>query len=137
VSDIARAVLVGRLTRDPQLNDSGRVLTIGVAAGRSEKQQDGSYEDVASFFDVKVLGNRASALAGILGKGHRIAIDGQLVQERWQDKTTGDNRSRVVILANEVVLLQPKPQNGTAPMDIPVDAEYATAPASADDTIPF
>jgi single-strand DNA-binding protein len=110
MSDIARAVLVGRVSRDPQLNSTGKVLTIGVAAGRNEKQQDGSYEDVSSFFDVKVLGNRAQALHGILAKGHRVGIDGQLVQERWTNDA-GDNRSRVVILANEVVLLERKPQN--------------------------
>jgi single-strand DNA-binding protein len=139
MSDIARAVLVGRLTRDPELNSTGKVLTIGVAAGRSQKQQDGSYEDVASFFDVKVLGNRAQPLHGILGKGHRIAIDGQLVQERWTNDN-GDNRSRVVILANEVVLLQPKPENANGTqvaVDIPVDGNYAQPVAATDDSIPF
>lgn len=102
-SGIATAVVAGNLTRDAELNESGRVLSFGVAVNRREKERDSDeYAEVAHFFDCKVLGNRAQPLAGILTKGMKVTVQGDLVQERWE--TDGQKRSAVRIIAREVVL---------------------------------
>lgn len=140
MSDIARAVLVGRLTRDPELNQTGKVLNLGLAVNRREKSQDsGEWDEAVSYFDVKVLGNRAQGLHGFLTKGRQVAVDARVVQERWTDKETGGNRSVVRFIADEVVPLGSKDESSRpAQGDIPADMDSLPAPAApADDAIPF
>lgn len=103
MAGIASVVLAGNITRDPELNESGKVLRLSVAVNRYQKNADGEGSEEVSFFDVKVLGARASGLAKILAKGGKITVQGDLVQERWETKE-GDKRSTVLILAREVVL---------------------------------
>lgn len=97
---VSFAALSGNITRDPELV-SEKLLTFSVAVNRREKNSDGEYADAAHFFDVKVLGNRAKPLAGILAKGRGVTIVGDLVQERWEKD--GQKRSTVRVLAREVV----------------------------------
>lgn len=99
-SGISHATIAGNVTRDAELK-SDRLLTFSVAVNKYEKSGDDAGER-AHFFDVKVLGNRAQPLAGILTKGTKVTVIGDLVQERWE--TDGQNRSTVRILAREVVL---------------------------------
>jgi len=112
--DIATATVTGNLTRDPELNESGKVLKLGIASGRRVKQQSGEYEEETSYFDIKVLGNRADPLSKILAKGSKIAVLGDLVQERWESQD-GDKRSAVRILAREVVLMSGSGRQEPAP----------------------
>jgi len=99
---ISSVVLAGNLTRDPELNPSGKVLNFGVAVNRYEKDSDGNAGEAVHFFDVKVLGNRAQALSGLLKQGAKVTVLGDLVQERWEKD--GQKRSAVRVLAREVVL---------------------------------
>lgn len=99
---LSLAVLSGNCTRDPELNESGKVLSISVAVNRRAKGADGEWGDEVSYFDVKVLGNRAQPLANILSKGQGVTVQGDLVQERWEKD--GQKRSAVRLLAREVVL---------------------------------
>lgn len=94
MSGIAIAVITGNVTRDPELNDSGKVLSFSVAVN----QYDAQAEDKQSvhYFDVRVLGNRAQPLSGILSKGKGVTVSGQLVNERWEKD--GQKRSVVRIL---------------------------------------
>lgn len=100
---IARATLVGNLTADPRLNDAGTVCNLRLAVNSRRKVGD-EWTDVAGFYDVVVIGNRAQALAGILTKGKQIAVDAKIQWREWQDKE-GNNRQAVEFLADEVQLL--------------------------------
>src|SRR6266567_1531002 len=100
-SGISTAIIAGNLTRDAELNKSGRVLGFSVAVNR--RQKDGEeWVDVAHFFDCKVLGNRAEGLSKILTKGMKVTVLGDLVQDRWETDD-GQKRSAVRIIAREVV----------------------------------
>lgn len=112
MSGIAIAVLSGNLTRDAELNDSGRVLSFSIACNRREKGQDGEYEDKPHYFDCKVLGNRAAPLAGMLTKGRGVTVQGDLVQERWEKD--GQKRSAVRVLVREVVPHGSKAEAGSS-----------------------
>lgn len=140
MSGIARATLVGNITRQPELNQSGKVLSIGLAVNRREKDQTGEWGDAVSFFDIKVLGNRAQALAKLLSKGMLVAVDAKVVQERWETDT-GDKRSVVRFLADEVVFLSaPKEagfEQGEIPGDLPAPKPVEAAGFVDDDSIPF
>jgi single-strand DNA-binding protein len=102
-SGIATCVVAGNITRDGELNESGKVVKFSVAVNRREKEQGGEeYGEVVHYFDVKVIGNRASGLAPYLTKGLKVTVQGELQNERWE--TDGQKRSAVLVLAREVVL---------------------------------
>ena len=103
--DINSVTIVGRLVRDAELkySNSGTAITnISMAVNRSRKDGDQWVEE-ASFFDVTLWGRRGESLNQYLQRGTRIAVVGELRQERWEQD--GKSRSRVVIHANNIQLL--------------------------------
>ncbi|MCK5736712.1 MAG: single-stranded DNA-binding protein [Spirochaetaceae bacterium] len=106
-ADINKVVLVGRLTRDAEQSytQSGfALLKFGIAVNRNRKQGDQWIEE-ASFFDVTVWGRQGEAIASYMTKGKQVAVEGQLRQDRWEDKNDGSKRSKVVIDASNIQLL--------------------------------
>ncbi len=105
--DINHVVLVGRLTRDPELKHlpSGTaVLEMGLAVNGRRKDNSGDWVDKANFFDVKVFGNQAEMLSQHLAKGRRIGVDGRLDWSSWET-SEGQKRSKVEVVANSVQFL--------------------------------
>lgn len=117
MTDINNVTIVGRLTRDcgqqefQYLQSGTAVARISIAVNRSKKQGD-QWVDEASFFDVVIFGKTAENLLPYLQKGKQIVVKGYLKQDRWQDKQTGENRSRVSVVADEVQLIGGQSQNG-------------------------
>ena len=110
-SDLNKVVLVTRLTRDAELKytNSGFAITVmSGAVNRSVKKNDQWVEE-CSFFDFKLLGKRGESLIQYLLKGSQLAIEGQLIQERWE--TEGQKRSKVVIQIDNIQLLGGKKDN--------------------------
>lgn len=111
MTDLNVVTVVGRLVRDcgqqefSYLQSGTAVAKISIAVNRSKKQADGSWTDEASFFDVAIFGKTAENLHPYLQKGKQVVIKGFLKQDRWQDKQTGENRSKISIVADEVQLL--------------------------------
>lgn len=100
---INNVTLAGNLVSDLEVRATPSGYPIGngtVAVNKRHKNAQGGYEDVASYFDFKVLGERAEKLAQYLVKGTKVAISGELEQERWTDKETGKGRSKVVVLVD-------------------------------------
>lgn len=111
MTDLNVVTVVGRLVRDcgqqefSYLQSGTAVAKISIAVNRSKKQADGSWVDEASFFDVAIFGKTAENLHPYLQKGKQVVIKGFLKQDRWQDRQTGENRSKISIVADEVQLL--------------------------------
>ena len=98
----------GNLTRDPELRQAGNtsVLSFGVAVNdRRRNPQSGQWENVPNFVDCIVFGTRADALAGLLHKGSKVAIDGKLRYSSWEGKD-GKKRSKLEVVVNELELMQ-------------------------------
>lgn len=133
--NINSVIVTGNLTADPELRSvtkGDREMSfcdfrIAVNHGKDSAGEDRP----ASFFSVTSFGATAKACADHLAKGRKVAVSGELKQERWEDKETGGNRERVKISATRVEFISPRPQNGDAPV-----AEMAPA-AVAEDDIPF
>lgn len=99
----------GNLTRDPEgraLPSGTTVTTLGIAHNQRRKDQSGEWTDVAHFFDVTVFGGQGDWLVQNVSKGDPLTVSGTLEQQRWVDKTTQENRSKVSILARDVVVGQ-------------------------------
>lgn len=114
-SNINTVTLGGRLTRDPELKatQSGvSILAFGIASNTSRKNQAGQWEDVAGFYDCKVIGSRADSLARILHKGMPVVVAGRLSYSQWEAKDGSGKRSKIEIVAESVEL--PPKQDGAA-----------------------
>lgn len=120
----------GNLGRDPELRvtpTGTSVLSLSVAVNdRVRDQQTGEWRDRANWVDVVVFGSRADAIAPRLAKGSKVAVSGRLRWSQWQDKQTGTNRSKLEVIADEVVFLTPQQQpTNQAPQQAPQGRAYA------------
>ena len=107
--DTNRVVLVGRLTRDPELRSipSGRaVCDLRIASNSGHKEPDGEWSDRPNFFDVSVFGPRGETVATYMRRGSRVCVDGRLSWREWE---TSDEQKRqsVSIVADSVQFLDP------------------------------
>jgi single-strand DNA-binding protein len=105
-TSINTVVLAGNLVRDAELkysNNGLAILEFSIAINDQKKQGD-SWVDEVYYFDVTVFGRRAEALQRFLTKGKPVGVEGKLKQDRWQNQE-GQNRSKVGVIANNVMLL--------------------------------
>lgn len=105
MSDLAVAVIVGRLTRDAELkytNSGQAVCHFSVATGSRRKKGDQWVEE-SSFWDVDLWGKQGESINQYLTKGKLVAVEGAMRQDRWEQE--GQTRSKTVISANSVQLL--------------------------------
>lgn len=103
--DYNRAIVVGRLTRDPELRSlpSGApVVTFGVATGRVWRDRDGNKKEDTQFHNVVVFGKQAETAGQYLKKGQAVLVEGRLQTRNWDDKTTGEKKYRTEIVADRV-----------------------------------
>jgi single-strand DNA-binding protein len=142
--DINRVVLVGRLTRDPELRhlpSGSPVLQLGLAVNGRTQDQAGNWVDKPNFFDVKLFGNRAESLVQHLAKGRRIGVDGRLDWSSWEAQD-GSKRSKVEVVAFDIQFLDSRGEaEAQQPQYVPASDVAANqddfAPVGVDDDIPF
>ena len=103
-------ILTGRITKDLELKSAGQtqVTNFSMAVDNPFKRDD------ASFFDIVAFGKTAELLNNYCGKGSKILIEGNLKQDRFQDKQ-GNNRSAVRVITNRVEFLDSKGQSNNQP----------------------
>lgn len=105
MSDLAVAVIVGRLTRDAELkytNSGQAVCHFSVATGSRRKKGDQWVEE-SSFWDVDLWGKQGESINQYLTKGKLVAVEGSMRQDKWEQD--GQTRSKIQITANSVQLL--------------------------------
>jgi single-strand DNA-binding protein len=146
MANINRVVLVGNLTKDPELRTtpSGTsVCKLRVAVNTRQKDAaTGEWGDKPNYFDVTVWGNQAESCAQYLSKGRPIGVDGRLDWREW-DAQDGTKRQAVEIIADTVQFLGSRGDGGAEGAGgnqfVPAGAaaERADFPAAADDDIPF
>lgn len=110
--DINSVFVIGRLTRDPEVKyttGGTAKMEISIAVNRSVKEGD-SWVLRPSYFDVEYWGKRAESINQFLFKGKQIGVQGYLDQKRWT--TEGQNRSKIVIVAENIELLGGDKQEG-------------------------
>jgi single-strand DNA-binding protein len=143
-ANINRVVLVGNLTRDPELRHTPGgtpVCSLRVAVNDRKKDESGNWVDAPNYFSVSVFGNQAESCAQYLSKGRPVGIDGKLRWREWEKD--GVKREAVEVVADSVQFLGSRGdgEGGGAGGNqfVPAGAaqESADFPAAADDDIPF
>jgi len=146
-ANINRVVLVGNLTRDPELRHTPSGTPVcGLRVAVNTRQKDsatGEWGDKPNYFDVTVFGNQAESCAQYLTKGRPIGVDGRLNWREWEDKQTGQKRSAVDVVAESVQFLGSRGESEGGQYipsaDVAADqSDFVRAGAgNADDDIPF
>jgi single-strand DNA-binding protein len=110
-ASLNRVILAGNLTRDPELrftNDGIPVCNFGLAVNRRRSKDD----DAVDFFDVNVWREQGEAVANYKTKGDPVLVEGRLQYRSWEDKESGQKRSKVDIVADNVQFLGSANGNG-------------------------
>ena len=100
---INTVALVGNLVRDPEVRattSGNTVMNFSLAVNERERNAQGEYEDVPSYFDMVMFGNRAEAVSRFISKGSKVAVRGHLKQRRWEKD--GQRRSKVEVIVEDL-----------------------------------
>lgn len=148
-----KVILIGNLTRDPQVKyTSGgtAVAEIGLALNRTwYDKQSNSRREETTFVDVTLWGRTAEIAGEYLAKGRQVLIEGRLQTDSWDDKETGQRRSRLRVVAENMTMLGSRAGEGggsnvrgkgtTPAAEAPADdfepAEFGDS--GSDDDVPF
>ena len=108
MADLNKVFLMGRLTFDPELRrtPSGTaVADLRMATTRSWTGKDGERREETLFIDVTVWDRQAENCCQFLRKGSGIHVEGSLKVDTWDDKNTGEKRSKIRVTADRVQFL--------------------------------
>jgi len=148
-----KVILVGNLTRDPELRYTPKgtaIAKIGVAVNRVWTNEAGEKKEEVTFVDVDVFGRTAENVGQYMRKGRPILIEGRLRLDQWDDKQTGQKKSKLGVVAETVQFLgsasgggeggaapaparRPAPTAAAAPAGEPLEGD---GPPESDD-VPF
>lgn len=111
-----KVILMGNLTRDPQVRytpGGSAVTEIGLAVNRTwfDKQTNSRKEDV-TFVDVTLWGRQAEVAGEYLAKGRAVLIEGRLQLDTWDDKETGQKRSKLRVVGEQMTMVGGRSEGG-------------------------
>lgn len=108
-------VISGGLGKDPEVKrtqSGSTIMNLVVAVSdRRKNNQTGQWEEITHWVDCVMFGKRAESLSRFLRKGMKVTISGRLSQNRWEDKKSGQKRSRLEVVVNDLEL--PPKGNGS------------------------
>lgn len=100
----SKAIITGNLTRDPELRSTpngSSVCSFTVAVNRVYRDASGEQKEDVSFIDCSAWGKLAEMISQYAKKGTGVLVSGRLDQRSWEDKNTGQKRSRVEIVVED------------------------------------
>jgi single-strand DNA-binding protein len=140
MANFNKVILMGNLTRDPELRYTSKgtaIAKIGLAVNRVWTSESGEKREEATFVDVDVFGRTAENVGQYMRKGSPILIEGRLRLDQWDDKQTGQKRSKLGVVAETVQFLG-SPRSGDSAGAAPASSrpQPVAEPAAADDGPP-
>ena len=115
MASLNKVMLIGNLTRDPEVRYTPKgtaVTDIGLAVNRNYSTDSGERREETTFVDVTLWGRQAEIAGQYMKKGRPIYIEGRLQMDTWQDKQTGQNRSRLKVVGDNFQFLGGREEGG-------------------------
>src|SRR5580658_1693528 len=103
-----KVILVGNLTRDPELRYTPKgtaIAKVGLAVNRVWTNEAGEKKEEVTFVDVDIFGRTAENVGQYMRKGRPMLVEGRLKLDQWDDKQTGQKKSRLGVVAETVQFL--------------------------------
>jgi single-strand DNA-binding protein len=146
-----KVILAGNLTRDPELRYTPKgtaVARLGLACNRKWKSETGEMKEEVTFVDVDAFGKTAETIGQYLKKGRPILIEGRLRYDTWEDKQSGQKKSKLSVVLENFQFLDSGGGRGEGAAEAPRPraaagaAPTAAEPADSDgppesDDVPF
>ena len=108
MASLNKVFLIGNLTRDPELRVTPKgtaICQFGLAVNRQYKDDTGAMRDETTFVDIEAWGKQGELVAKYLTKGSPAFVEGRLRLDQWEDNTSGQKRSRLKIVLDNVQFL--------------------------------
>jgi single-strand DNA-binding protein len=156
MANFNKVYLIGNLTRDPELRVTPKgtaICQFGLAVNRQFKDESGALRDDTTFVDIEAWGKQGETISKFCTKGKPLFVEGRLKFDQWEDKTSGQKRSKLKVVlegfqflgsgqrdgqgggANEFDQTAPSPEKFSPP---PRGATGKPAPAeNLDEDVPF
>lgn len=149
MANFNKVILLGNVTRDLDLKHTPKgtaLVSFGLAVNRRYSDASGETKEDTTFVDVEAWGRTAEIVHQYSGKGQSLFVEGRLKLDTWDDRATGEKRSRLKVVAENVQLMGRK--NPNAPQSAshqnspsPSHSRPTPAPSDAgsdmDDDLPF
>ena len=146
-----RVILMGNLTRDPELRYTPKGMAIaklGLAVNRTWRTETGETKEEVTFVDIDSFGKQAETIAQYLKKGSPLLMEGRLRLDQWDDKQTGQKRSKLNVVLESFKFVGPARTDGgtdasrrpAGPSSVPPEVPPATEPEGPppeEDDVPF
>jgi len=103
-----KVFLIGNLTRDPELRVTPKgtaICQFGLAVNRQFKDESGQTRDETSFIDIEAWGKQGELVSKYLTKGSPAMVEGRLKLDQWEDKQSGQKRSKLKVVLENVQFL--------------------------------
>ena len=164
MASLNRVVLIGNLTRDPELRytpGGAAVCELGLAVNRQYRTQSGEDREETTFVDITVWGRQGETADKYLSKGRQICVEGRLQLDSWETQD-GQKRCKLRVVGERVIFLgsagggggggggggyqqsaprqQPQRQPQSTPAPVPAQPAVQESPPAEDfnlDDIPF
>jgi len=160
MANLNKVMLIGNVTRDPEIKytPQGRAVTdLGIAVNRTYSTESGERREETTYVDVTLWGRTAETAGEYCKKGRAVYIEGRLQLDSWEDKTSGQKRSKLRVVGDNYQLLDRRRDGGEEgggserPMrreggeggyssprqEAPRQASRPSAPPIEEDDIPF
>jgi single stranded DNA-binding protein (ssb) len=149
--NLNKVMLIGNVTRDPEVKYTPKgtaVAEVGLAINRVYTPEGGERREETTFVDITFWGRQAEIVGEYARKGRPIYVEGRLQLDTWDDKQTGQKRSRLRVVGEQLQLLGSRQDGGgrdsgegDAPRSRPARPAQPQRPVEApepdDDDIPF
>ena len=130
MASVNKVFLIGNMTKDPELRytpGNNAVTELRIATNRYYTTKDGERREEPTFIDVTVWNRQAETCCQYLKKGQPVHIEGYLKMDTWDDKTTGEKRSKLKVEAERVQFLGSRRDDANGGMPSPDDDPGAGA----------
>src|SRR5689334_2639660 len=110
-----KVILLGNLTRDPEVRYTPKgtaVTELGMAVNRVYTAENGEKREETTFVDVTLWGRTAEIAGEYLKKGRPVFIEGRLQLDTWDDKQSGQKRSKLKVVGEHIEFLGDRPAQG-------------------------
>jgi len=110
-----KVFLLGNLTRDPEVRYTPKgsaVADLGIAVNRQYTLDNGEKREEVTFVDVTLWGRQAEVAGEYLKKGRSVFIEGRLQLDTWDDKQSGQKRSKLKVIGEMMQMLGARPGGG-------------------------
>jgi single-strand DNA-binding protein len=132
MANLNRVLLIGNLTRDPEVRYTPKgtaVAEIGLAVNRVYSGEDGEKKEETTFVDVTLWARQAEIAGQYLKKGRPLFVEGRLQLDSWDDKQTGQKRSKLRVVAENIQMLGSRQESeGSSSSPPPRRSTSASAP---------